>query len=37
MTDHGGGVDYQSKVGEGTTVTLWLPLEAAGQAPVAGG
>jgi len=27
MTDHGGGVDYWSKVGEGTTVTLWLPLE----------
>lgn len=29
MTDHGGGVDYQSRVGEGTTVTLWLPLSAA--------
>ncbi|MHB8708424.1 MAG: ATP-binding protein [Desulfuromonadales bacterium] len=26
MTDHGGGVDYQSRVDEGTTVTLWLPL-----------
>jgi PAS domain S-box-containing protein len=37
MTDHGGGVDYQSKVGEGTTVTLWLPLAAAGHAPIAEG
>ncbi len=26
MEDHGGGVDYQSEAGEGTTVTLWLPL-----------
>lgn len=26
MTDHGGGVDYRSRPGEGTTVTLWLPL-----------
>jgi PAS domain S-box-containing protein len=26
MEDHGGGVDYQSEVGAGTTVTLWLPL-----------
>jgi signal transduction histidine kinase len=26
MEDHGGGVDYRSEVGEGTTVTLWLPL-----------
>lgn len=34
MTDHGGGVDYQSKVGEGTTVRLWLPL--LDDAPVAG-
>jgi signal transduction histidine kinase len=29
MQDHGGGVEYQSKVGAGTTVTLWLPLPAA--------
>lgn len=28
MEDHGGGVGYASKVGEGTTVTLWLPLPA---------
>ncbi len=28
MTDHGGGVEYRSRVGEGTTVTLWLPLPA---------
>lgn len=28
MEDHGGGVEYQSKEGEGTTVTLWLPLDA---------
>lgn len=27
MEDHGGGVEYQSKPGVGTTVTLWLPLE----------
>ena len=26
MNDHGGGVSYASAVGEGTTVTLWLPL-----------
>jgi PAS domain S-box-containing protein len=26
IADHGGGVDYQSTAGEGTTVTLWLPL-----------
>ncbi len=26
MEDHGGGVGYESKVGVGTTVTLWLPL-----------
>jgi signal transduction histidine kinase len=26
MTDHGGGVDFQSELGKGTTVTLWLPL-----------
>jgi PAS domain S-box-containing protein len=26
MEDHGGGVDYQSVAGEGTVVTLWLPL-----------
>ena len=26
IEDHGGGVSYASKVGEGTTVTLWLPL-----------
>jgi nitrogen-specific signal transduction histidine kinase len=26
MEDHGGGVSYASKVGEGTAVTLWLPL-----------
>ena len=37
MTDHGGGVVYQSKMGEGTTVTLWLPLEAPGKAPGAEG
>jgi signal transduction histidine kinase len=35
MTDHGGGVDYQSKLGDGTTVTLWLPLEATAKTPVA--
>jgi PAS domain S-box-containing protein len=29
MEDHGGGVEYRSKVGEGTVVTLWLPLSAA--------
>jgi signal transduction histidine kinase len=29
MVDHHGGVDYQSEVGKGTTVTLWLPLPAA--------
>jgi signal transduction histidine kinase len=28
MEDHGGGVSYASQVGEGTTVTLWLPLPA---------
>jgi signal transduction histidine kinase len=28
MEDHGGGVSYASRVGEGTTVTLWLPLPA---------
>jgi PAS domain S-box-containing protein len=28
MEDHGGGVDYSSKAGEGTEVTLWLPLPA---------
>jgi signal transduction histidine kinase len=27
MVDHGGDVDYQSVVDEGTTVTLWLPLQ----------
>jgi signal transduction histidine kinase len=37
MTDHGGGVVYQSKLGEGTTVTLWLPLDAPGKAPGAEG
>jgi PAS domain S-box-containing protein len=37
MTDHGGGVDYQSKVGEGTTVTLWLPLEVTAPVPDAEG
>jgi PAS domain S-box-containing protein len=37
MTDHGGGVDYQSKLGDGTTVTLWLPLEATAKTPVAEG
>ena len=26
ITQHGGGVDIRSTVGEGTTVTLWLPL-----------
>lgn len=26
MTDHGGGVEIESTVGKGTTVTLWLPL-----------
>jgi len=26
MEDHGGGVDYQSRAGVGTTVTLWFPL-----------
>lgn len=26
MDDHGGGVDFQSEPGKGTTVTLWLPL-----------
>lgn len=28
MEDHGGGVEYRSKVGAGTVVTLWLPLSA---------
>jgi PAS domain S-box-containing protein len=28
MEDHGGGVSFQSQVGKGTTVTLWLPLPA---------
>jgi signal transduction histidine kinase len=37
MTEHGGGVDYQSKVGEGTTVTLWLPLEVTAPVPDAEG
>ena len=27
IADHGGGVDYQSVAGEGTTVTMWLPLQ----------
>ncbi|RLC85292.1 MAG: hypothetical protein DRJ03_12100 [Chloroflexi bacterium] len=26
MQQHGGGVEIQSEVGEGTTVTLWLPI-----------
>lgn len=26
IADHGGGVEYRSTAGEGTTVTLWLPL-----------
>lgn len=26
MSDHGGGVEYRSRVGEGTTVILWLPV-----------
>ena len=26
MEDHAGGVSYASREGEGTTVTLWLPL-----------
>jgi PAS domain S-box-containing protein len=26
MEDHGGGVSFESTVGEGTSVTLWLPL-----------
>jgi PAS domain S-box-containing protein len=28
IADHGGTVDYQSTEGEGTTVSLWLPLQA---------
>jgi PAS domain S-box-containing protein len=28
IADHGGTVDYQSTAGEGTTVSLWLPLQA---------
>lgn len=28
LESHGGGVDYRSEVGKGTTVTLWLPLTA---------
>ncbi len=27
MEKHNGGIDVKSKVGEGTTVTLWLPLD----------
>ncbi len=26
MEKHGGGLEYKSKVGKGTTVILWLPL-----------
>jgi C4-dicarboxylate-specific signal transduction histidine kinase len=26
LEGHGGGVDYQSAVGKGTTVLMWLPL-----------
>jgi signal transduction histidine kinase len=26
MQQHGGGIEIQSHVGEGSTVTLWLPL-----------
>jgi len=27
MEGHGGGVDYHSELGKGTTVSMWLPLE----------
>ena len=27
LEGHGGGVEYHSVVGKGTTVTMWLPLE----------
>jgi len=26
MQQHGGGVEIESKIGQGTTVTLWLPI-----------
>jgi PAS domain S-box-containing protein len=35
MEDHGGGVSFQSQVGKGTTVTLWLPLPADQPSPAA--
>jgi len=30
MQQHGGGIEIESKEGEGTTVTLWLPMTAGG-------
>ncbi len=33
MESHGGGVEYHSEVGQGTTVTLWLPLKLSEHTP----
>jgi signal transduction histidine kinase len=33
MEQHKGGLRLESKVGEGTTVTLWLPVADEGVAP----